>query len=155
MADDDDRPDDDASDGSDAPDDNRSSSDGSDAGGSGRPEKNALEWAVSGVGAAIVLFVIGFFVYEWVAGASGPADLVVSLGEATTDSLTVEVPVEVRNRGERVAEAVVVEVCAGPEACAEVTFDYVPYQSRASGRVGLTAPLRAPLTTRVVSYVDP
>ena len=118
-------------------------------------DKNALEWSVTAVGAAIVLFVVGFFVYEWAAGASGPADLAVSLGEPVTDSLTVEVPVEVRNAGERVAERVVVEVCAGPEACAEVSFDYVPYQSRASGTVGLRAPLEGPLTTRVVSFVDP
>ncbi len=53
------------------------------------------------------------------------------------------------------AEAVVVEVCAGPDACAQVTFEYVPYQSKTTGTVGLEAPLRAPLTTRVVSYVDP
>lgn len=119
------------------------------------PGKNALEWAVTGAGALIVLFVVGFFVYELVAGASGPADLSVTLGETLSDSLTVEVPVEVRNDGQRVAENVVAEVCAGPGACAEVMFDYVPYQSKATGTVGLAAPLAAPLTARVVSYRDP
>ena len=128
---------------------------GPDPDGEQPPGKNALEWAVTGAGALIVLFVVGFFVYELVAGASGPADLTVTLGETTTDSLTVEVPVSVSNDGQRVAENVVVEVCAGPEACAEVTFDYVPYQSKATGMVGLAAPLGAPLTTRVVSFRDP
>lgn len=123
--------------------------------GDGGPKKNALEWSVTAVGALIVLFVVGFFVYELVAGASGPADLSVRLGEPAVDSLTVEVPVEVENTGQKVAENVVVEVCAGPEACAEITFDYVPYQSAATGMVGLSAPLAAPLTTRVVSYRDP
>ena len=121
----------------------------------GSEDKNALEWAVTGAGALIVLFVLGFFVYELVAGASGPAELVVRLGEPALDGATVEVPVEVRNTGERVAEAAVVEVCAGPEACAEITFDYVPYQSKLTGVVGLEAPLPGPLTTRVVSYRDP
>ncbi|WP_412061023.1 hypothetical protein [Rubrivirga sp. IMCC45206] len=119
------------------------------------PKKNALEWAVTGVGAVIVLFVVGFFVYELVAGASGPADLSVTLGEPAADSLTVEVPVEVENAGQEVAENVVVRVCAGPESCAEVMFDYVPYQSSAAGTVGLEAPLAAPPTGRVVSYRDP
>lgn len=118
-------------------------------------DKNALEWGVTIAGGLIVAFVIGFFVYELVAGASGPADLVVSLGEPTVDNLTVEVPIEVHNEGQAVAEVVVATVCAGPDACAEITFDYVPYQSTVTGVVGLEAPLRAPLTARVVSYVDP
>lgn len=121
----------------------------------GQPDKNALEWSVTIAGGLIVGFVIAFFVYEWAAGATGPADLTVTLGAPVTDSLTVEVPVEVRNEGQRVAELVLVEVCAGDASCAEITFEYVPYQSRTSGVVGLEAPLRAPLTSRVVSYVDP
>ena len=139
----------------DVPNDDRDREADGDPEAAGNPRKNALEWSVTIVGGLIVLFVVGFFVYEWVAGASGPADLTVGLGTPSADGLTVEVPVEVKNEGERVAERVLVEVCAGPEACAEVTFDYVPYQSKVSGTVGLAAPLRAPLTTRVVSYVDP
>jgi len=118
-------------------------------------DKNVLEWTVTAAGALIVLFVVGFFVYELVAGASGPADLVVTLGNAKVDSLTVEVPVEVTNEGQKVAEHAVVEVCAGPGACAQISFDYVPYQSTVTGVVGLEAPLAAPLTARVASYVDP
>ncbi len=121
----------------------------------GPPKKNALEWAVTIAGGLVVGFVVAFFVYEWVAGATGPADLTVSLGAPSSDSLTVEVPVEVMNEGERVAELVLVEICAGAASCAEITFDYVPYQSKKSGVVGLEAPLAGPLTSRVVSYVDP
>ena len=132
---------------SDAPDEG---DDGSQSG-----DKNALEWAVTGAGALVVLFVVGFFAYELVAGASGPADLVVRLGPPSPNGATVEVPVEVRNTGERVAEQAVVEVCAGPDNCAEVTFEYVPYQSRQTGTVGLVAPLAEAPTSRVVSYRDP
>lgn len=121
----------------------------------GSQDKNALEWTVTVAGALIVLFVLGFFVYELVAGASGPARLVVSLGEPAVEGAASNVPVEIRNEGERVAELAVVEVCAGPENCAEITFDYVPYQSKLTGTVGLEAPLGAAPTSRVVSYRDP
>lgn len=121
----------------------------------GSQDKNVLEWAVTAAGALIVLFVLGFFVYELVAGASGPARLVVTLGAPEVEGATADVPVEIRNEGERVAEHAVVEVCAGPENCAEITFDYVPYQSKLTGTVGLEAPLGAAPTSRVVSYRDP
>lgn len=128
---------------------------GSDQNGSESKDKNALEWVVTGLGAAIVLFVLGYLSYQFLAGSNTPADLVIALGAPEVQGTTAEVPVTVRNRGSRVAEAAVVEVCAGPESCAQLTFDYVPFESELTGTVGLEAPLTAPLTTRVVSYRDP
>lgn len=118
-------------------------------------DKNALEWVVTGLGAAIVLFVLGYLSYQFLAGPTTPADLVIEVGAPEVQGTTAEIPVTVRNRGSRVAEAAVVEVCAGPESCAQLTFDYVPFESELTGTVGLEAPLTAPLTTRVVSYRDP
>lgn len=123
--------------------------------GSESKDKNALEWVVTGLGAAIVLFVLGYLSYQFLAGSNTPADLVIELGTPEVQGTTAEIPVTVRNRGSRVAEAAVVEVCAGPESCAQLTFDYVPFESELTGTVGLEAPLTAPLTTRVVSYRDP
>ncbi|MDX1420798.1 MAG: hypothetical protein R3181_12580 [Rubricoccaceae bacterium] len=131
------------------------SSDETGGDGSESEEKNWLEWVVTVGGAAIVLFVVGYFVYELIGGASGPADLRVSLGEPKTTATSIEVPVEIVNRGARVAEAAVVEVCAGEEQCAQITFDYVPYRSKVTGSVGFEPPLQGAFSTRVVSYRDP
>ena len=117
--------------------------------------KNWLEWTVTIAGALLVLFVLGFLTYQWVTDDGQPAELSISLGAPAQDGGTVEIPVEVKNDGQKVAEAAVVEVCAGPEACAQLTFDYVPFQSTVTGSVGLEAPLAAPLTTRMVSYRNP
>lgn len=117
--------------------------------------KNWLEWTITIAGAALVLFVVGFLIYEWATTTGESADLQVSLGTPTVSDATVEIPVEVKNEGDRVAEAAVVEVCAGPESCAQITFDYVPFKSAVSGTVGLEAPLQAAPTTRVVSFRDP
>lgn len=121
----------------------------------GKEEKNALEWAMTLLGAALVLFVVGFLTYQLFAGTDRPAELQIRLGEPRTNGSTVEVPVTVRNEGGRVAEAAVVEVCAGPESCAQLTFDYLPFESEFEGVMGLEAPLQAPLTTRVVSFRNP
>lgn len=144
MTDDPNDPSSDSSDDASSPDEGPSSKD-----------KNALEWGVTVAGGLIVLFVVGFFVYELVAGASGPADLRVSLGEPSRDSVAFAIPVEIRNEGQRVAVGALVEVCAGPTSCAEVTFEYVPYQSKATGTAFLDAPLAAAPEARVVSYRDP
>ena len=120
--------------------------------GAASESRNALEWAISGLGLLVVLTVVGFLVYQLVAGSDEPADLHVALGEPSTRRGAVLVPVTVENRGDRVAEGATIEVCAGPEACAELTFLYVPQGSTRTGTVGLRAPLAAPLETRVVSY---
>lgn len=136
---------------------NSGGSDGghSEGGGNGEESKNALEWGVTIAGVLIVLSVTGFLVYELFAGASGPPQLQITLGEPKAVEARVEVPVEVQNKGARVAEVAVIEVCAGPDDCAEVTFDYVPYESTVTGTVGFKAPLKGPLSSRVVSFRDP
>lgn len=117
--------------------------------------KNALEWTVALAGAAIVLFVLGFFSYQILTGADEPADLVITLGTPQVKAQVAEIPVTVHNRGDRVAEAAIIEVCSGPSACAQLTFDYVPFHSTQTGRVGLPLPLADSLRTRVVSFRDP
>ncbi len=117
-----------------------------------RSDKNALEWAVSAIGLVVVLSVVGILAYQWIAGSDEPAELVVTLEQPEARQGTVMVPLSVENTGDRVAEAAVIEVCAGPESCAHVTFRYVPQGSTRNGTVGLAGPLAAPLKTRVVSY---
>lgn len=122
------------------------------SGGSGSQKKNALEWTVSGIGLLIVLTVVGFQIYQIVAASDEPPDLHVTLDDPTRQRGTVMIPLTVENKGDQVAEGAVIEVCAGPESCAQVTFRYVPQGSTRTGTVGLSAPLAGPLETRVVSY---
>ena len=119
------------------------------------PKRNALEWTLTTLGAVLVVGILGYLVYEWVAGATGPAELVITTGPPEIRHGTAEIPVEVRNEGARVAEAAVVEVCAGPDSCSEIHFDYVPFGSKVEGTVGLEAPLAGPVTTRMVSFRKP
>ena len=129
-----------------------STSDASTSDASNDVKRNALEWVTFAVGVALTLGVIGFLVYQMVAGSDEPPDLVIELGAPDTRRGTTLVPVTVRNEGDRVAEAAVIEVCAGPDACAELSFTYVPQGSKRTGEVGFEAPLPGPLRTRVVSY---
>ena len=49
-------------------------------------------------------------------------------------------------------DAAVVEVCAGRDDRAELSFTYVPQASTRTGEVGFGVPLAGPLQSRVVSY---
>lgn len=118
-------------------------------------KKNWLEWSVTIAGAVLVLFVVGFLAYSWATSTDEPADLRVSLDAPRANGSTMEIPVTVQNEGPRVAEAAVIEVCAGPENCGQLTFDYVPFKSKVDGAVGLEAPLEAQPTSRVVSFRNP
>lgn len=125
------------------------------SGGGWSKDKNVLEWAVTAVGAVIVLFAFSYFVYSWLTMPDQESELVIEMQEPKRVEDIVEIPIEVRNEGSRVAEAAVVEVCAGPESCAQVTFDYIPFKSTVKGQVGLNAPLSQPLSSRMVSYRKP
>ena len=121
----------------------------------GTTERNWLDWVLVAAGAAIVLGVVGFLVYQIVTLPDEPASLEVTLDAPDVSGGTAMIPVTVKNVGSKVAEAAVIEVCAGPDSCAEVSFTYVPQGSTREGEVGLSAPLAGPLETRVVSFRTP
>ncbi len=114
--------------------------------------KNALEWSVVLLGAAIVLFTFGYLTYQIFAGADDPPDLRITLGAPETRGDLVLVPVEVTNKGGLVAQKATVEVCAGTAECAQLDFPFVPHESVQHGQVGFNAPLAGPLRSRVLSY---
>ncbi len=113
--------------------------------------RNALEWGVVAVGAAIVLFVFGYLTYQVFTDADAPPDLQVTLGAPETRDDLVLVPVTLRNTGGLVAQEATVEVCAGDE-CAQLDFPFVPHASERRGTLGFRAPLAGALRSRVVSY---
>lgn len=123
--------------------------------GDGRDGKNLLEWGVVVVGVVITLGLIGFLVAQLVTDGGEPPALRVALGTPHADSSTVLVPIEVTNEGGLVASEVEVEVCGTGDACATVSFLYVPRRSSRKGQVGFLAPVPDSLEARIVSYVEP
>lgn len=121
----------------------------------GEQKSNLLEWAVGILGALIVLGTIGFLVFKIATGVGDPPNLKVTLGTPEDKGAEMIVPVEVENIGGSVAADAVIEACAGPGTCAQLTFNYIPHESVRKGNVGFSKPLAGPPTTRVVSYREP
>lgn len=118
---------------------------------------NWLEWTAFALGVLITVSVIGYLGVQIVTGSDEPAALRVTLQapeepSAEISGATVLIPIEVENKGGRVAEEAVIEVCAGSESCGTVSFAYIPKGSKRTGKIGLSAPLAGPLKPRVVSY---
>lgn len=116
---------------------------------------NALEWVVALLGGLIVVGTLGYLTYKVFGEAGDPPALQISLEDQKEHGDQVLIPVTVENVGGRVATDAIVEVCAGPNACAQLTFNYVPHASKRKGMVGFSKPLSGSLTTRVVSYREP
>lgn len=113
--------------------------------------RNGFENAVFAAGLMVVLALVAALAYRAISGPRGPADLRARVGAA--DGLLVTVAVQ--NAGGAVAEAVRVEVCASDGACAEVEVPYVPTGAIRRATVGFRDVPAAPLTARVVSYLEP
>lgn len=141
-----------------AQDEASSESDGEAQGGGsqdGKEKSNVLEWIVGLIGALIVGGTLTFLVYEIAAGVGEPPDIRVTLGAPERRNEETIIPVEIENVGGSVAAAVIVEICAPEQGCAQITFDFVPHQSKRHGNVGFRLPPAGPLTRRVVSYREP
>jgi uncharacterized protein (TIGR02588 family) len=110
--------------------------------------RNAVENAVFGVGLLLLVGLVALLVMEWVQRPGGGPRLTVSAG--TPDGALV--PVEVRNDGGTVAEAVRVEVCRGA-TCGEAEIPYVPAGAAREAVVGADG-VGEP-RARVVGYLTP
>ena len=123
-------------------------------------EKNWLEWAVFGVGLALVAGTLGFLVYDGVAHDGATPDIRVELGAPEQRGELFIVPVTVTNRGDVTAEGVRVEVTlerdgAEPER-GEFDTAFLPRRGRREGWVAFrTDPRAARLTPRVLGYEKP
>ena len=127
-----------------------------------REGKNPLEWAVFGVGLALLLATVGALVWDAVRGADDPPELTVSLGAPRrTPGGTHRVPVVVVNRGGETAIGAQIEVVlrgadGGERERAEVVLDYLPRGSRREAEVFFRAdPAGGRLAARVVGYQLP
>ncbi len=123
------------------------------------PKKNALEWAVFGISAALVAAVVGYLAYGAVTLGDAPADLHVSLGDTVVQGGRYLVPVTVRNDGNAIAEAVQVEVVLTQpdgEERSQFQIAYVPRRTTREGMVAFTSdPSAGRLAARISGYETP
>ena len=129
--------------------------------GSGKVEKNWLEWVVFGVGLLLVVSTLAYLVYDGATAADTPPDVEVRLGEPRPGGAGFLVPVTVVNRGGQTAEGVAVEVvletAGSPEPeRGEFTVAFLPRRGTREGWVSFRSDPRAGrLTARASGYEKP
>ncbi|WP_181707024.1 TIGR02588 family protein [Chthonobacter rhizosphaerae] len=149
-------------------DDARSRPDGSDRGRDGeggaarRPATGTspVEWAVAGLGGALLAAMIGYLVHDGLTGTGAPPDISVRTVSVTAVGEGHLVQVLVRNDGDSPAAAVdiLAELKDGESLVedATATLDYLPQQSaRPAGFFFERNPADHALTVRATGYVDP
>ena len=110
--------------------------------------RNAIENAVFGVGLLLLVGLVALLVAEWADRPGSGPRLSASVGTPSGAF----VPVEVRNDGGQVAEAVRVEVCRGA-TCGEAEIPYVPSGATREAVVGADG--AGPPRARIVGYLTP
>ncbi|MEH6408576.1 MAG: hypothetical protein V7767_14965 [Leeuwenhoekiella sp.] len=101
-------------------------------------KKNWLEWVVLFISGILVLFTLGFLVYEMIFEEQTSPDIVVTYGRMENKSGYTALPVKATNNGAETAENLRIEIIAGSaktEEKANLDFDYLPGKSSATGWV--------------------
>ncbi|MBO3760837.1 TIGR02588 family protein [Ciceribacter sp. L1K23] len=125
---------------------------------SGKP--HWIEWVTGVVSGLLVASLVIWIAYEAVAGEQKPPELVVHATQVEQIAGGFRVSFDVQNRSGTTAAAVVVrgELSDGDETVedAEITFDYVPAQSKSSGAVIFDRdPAELSMSLRPVGYTEP
>lgn len=123
-------------------------------------EPHWVEWATGIISAALVLLMIGWVGWEAVNADDRPPEFEVTVTGRAPVQGGYRVTFDITNKAERTASAVVVrgEILDQGKAIedAEVTFDYVPAQSKASGAIFLSRdPGNGELRVRALGYTAP
>ena len=121
-------------------------------------EKNWLEWAVFGVGLALVAGALGFLIYDGATSGGAPPQFDIALGAPEQRGRNFVVPVRVTNTGDETAEGVHVEVtlegAAGERG--EFVIAFLPRGGTREGSVTFDAdPRGGNLRARVLGYEKP
>jgi uncharacterized protein (TIGR02588 family) len=101
------------------------------------------EWAIAGVGALAILSLIGFFIFEGIAGGKAPVDVVIQQQPVIPVQDGYLVPIQVRNVGDDTAEGLDIEGTLLDSAgntieTSETTMDYLPPHSATEGGLFFT-----------------
>lgn len=121
-------------------------------------KKNWLEWSVTISSGILVLFTLGFLIYQIVTEEETPPDIVISLGPVAKKDGGYSVPIIAFNYGTSTAQNVTIEVIAGDavEEKAQISFQYLPRKSSVKGWVSFSIhPQPKALKSRIVGYSVP
>lgn len=121
-------------------------------------KKNALEWTVFGMSAALIAAAVITLLHAHVTNAQRPPLLVVHLGEPVAQGNGFAVPLDVWNEGDTTAAAVQVEVILTRqegEERSEVELAFVPRGSRRRAWVTFARFPAGALSARVLGYEEP
>jgi len=119
-----------------------------------------IEWATGIVSALLVLAMIGSVGFEAIVEEDQPPEFGIAITSRGAVQGGYRVEFDIANHASRTAAAVVVrgEIMDQGEAAedAEVTFDYVPTQSKSSGAMLFSEdPGQREVRIRAVGYTDP
>lgn len=124
-----------------------------------KEEKNWLEWTITITSGILVVFTLGFLVYQMLYEEHTPPDIVVVLGEVSEKDGAFSIPIQATNVGTETAENVIIEIILKGEPSEEksqMTFAYLPRKSSANGWVIFSRkPDSKDLHTRVIGYSIP
>jgi uncharacterized protein (TIGR02588 family) len=87
-------------------------------------EKNWLEWIVFGISLILVLFTLGYIVYDGATLGETPPNIELQLGQPQPQSDRFIVPVTATNRGDETAETVQIEVTLNSDGREEETAEF-------------------------------
>ncbi len=125
-------------------------------------KKNWLEWTVFAASALLVAGVIGYVAFSAATLGNSPPRIEIEFGAIEQQGDRFIVPVSATNRGDKMAEAVVIEITAtvkseaAEDERAELTIEYIPRRATRKGLVTFKTPVRqADLSARVVGYETP
>lgn len=124
------------------------------------PKKNALEWTVFGISAAIIAATLAVLVVSELKPGNEPPALQIELGTPSPAGDRFRVPVRVQNSGDDTAEQSRIEVELesddGVIERAELSFAFVPRNSSREGWVVFSRdPRCCTMTARPVGYNKP
>ena len=121
-------------------------------------KKNALEWTVFGISAALIAATVVILLHAHVTSAQRPPLLVVHLGEPMARGDGFAVPLEVSNEGDTTAAGIRIEVTLSGqegEERSEVELAFVPRGSRRRAWVAFDRFPAGALRARVLGYEEP
>lgn len=123
-------------------------------------EKNWLEWIVFVISLALILFTLGYLVYDGATLGETPPNIELQLGQPQPQSDRFIVPVTAMNRGDETAETVQIEVTlnsGSKEETAEFEIAFLPRHSTRRGWVTFqTDPRTAEqIEARVLGFEKP
>ncbi|OWY68007.1 hypothetical protein B7486_28760 [cyanobacterium TDX16] len=124
-------------------------------------EKNWLEWIVFVLSLILVLFTLGYIVYDGATLGETPPNIELQLGQPQPQSDRFIVPVTAKNRGDETAETVQIEVTLNNDGkeveTAEFEIAFLPRHSTRRGWVTFQTDPRTveQMEARVLGFEKP